>query len=198
MTAPPGRVDSSFAPGGMIPGGKRYFFRSAERLASDDGNGFIDVYVRDLVGKRTTLVSKGDPSCAGEGCGSGSFAAVFTSASVNGTKAFLATDEKLTAGNKDTFFDICRNNVGSGEADLVCAPLDCPSLTSASPMAAPRRRLAHLLRDERRPRPRKDDSSQDVYESSVGSKRSSRSAHGNGPDAATFAGAYLGWRHDLL
>ena len=66
LTAPPSRVDSSFAPGGVIPSGERVFFRSAERLASDDGDGFIDVYVRDLVGKKRRSSRRATPAVPGK------------------------------------------------------------------------------------------------------------------------------------
>jgi len=186
-----GEVDSSFAPGGVIPSGERVFFRSAERLASDDGDGFIDVYVRDLVGKKTMLVSKGDPGCAGEGCGSGKFAADFRGASVDGAKAFLATDEKLTAGDKDTFLDIYQNDVGSGETSLVSAPLDCPVVNCGVSYGGASSDGSHVYFETSERLSLEDgDSFQDVYEWSGGVETLvSIGPSGNGPGAATFAGA---------
>jgi hypothetical protein len=186
-----GEVDSSFAPGGVVPSGNKAFFRSAERLASDDGDGFIDVYVRDLTEKRTTLVSKGDPGCAGEGCGSGNFAAVFRGASEDGTKAFLATDEKLTGADQDSLLDIYQRNVPTGVTTLVSAPLDCPGVDCSVSYGGASSDGSHVYFETNERLSLEDgDSSQDVYDWSGGVETLvSTGPSGNGPGPATFAGS---------
>lgn len=185
-------VDSSFAPGGVIPSGKRAFFRSGERLATDDGDNFIDVYVRDLIEKRTILVSKGDPGCAGEGCGSGNFAAVFRGASEDGTKAFLATDEKLSTADKDSLLDIYQRDVAAGVTTLVSAPGTCPGVLdcSASYGGASNDGSHVYFETNERLSGEDGDSAQDVYDWSGGvTALVSTGPSGNGLGDATFAGA---------
>lgn len=186
-----GEIDSSFAPGGVIPSGKKVFFRSAERLASEDEDNFIDVYMRDLTTERTILVSKGDPGCAAEGCGSGNFAAVLRGTSEDGTKAFLATDEKLTSADKDSFLDIYQRNVTTGVTTLVSAPLDCPVLDCSVSYGGASNDGSHVYFETNERLSAEDgDSSQDVYDWSGGVETLvSTGPSGNGTDVATFAGA---------
>ncbi|HXS34594.1 MAG TPA: hypothetical protein VN758_12555 [Solirubrobacterales bacterium] len=186
-----GEVDSSFAPGGVIPSGKKVFFRSAERLAADDEDNFIDVYVRDLAAARTVLVSKGDPGCAAESCGSGNFAAVLRGTSEDGTKAFLATDEKLTSADKDSFLDIYQRNLTTGVTTLVSAPLDCPVLDCSVSYGGASNNGSHVYFETNERLSAEDgDSSQDVYDWAGGvATLVSAGPAGNGAGAATFAGA---------
>lgn len=186
-----GEVDSSFAPGGVIPSGKRVFFRSGERLAADDGDSFVDVYVRDLVEKRTTLVSKGDPGCAGEGCGSGSFAAVFRGASADGAKAFLTTEERLTGADEDSLLDIYQRDVSGGVTTLVSAPGTCPSgLNCSASYGGASNEGAHVFFESNERLSGEDgDSAQDVYDRSGGvATLVSIDPSGNGTGDATYAG----------
>jgi hypothetical protein len=187
-----GEVDSSFAPGGVIPSGKKVFFRSGERLASDDGDNFVDVYVRDLVEKRTMLVSKGDPGCAGEGCGTGNFAAVFRGASEDGAKAFLATDERLTGADEDLLLDIYQRDLTAGITTLVSAPGNCSGALdcSASYGGASNDGSYVYFETNERLTGEDEDSGQDVYDWSGGvTALVSTGPSGNGPGDATFAGA---------
>ncbi len=41
-------IDANFSPGGVVPSGDMVFFRTSEALDPDDGDTFIDLYVRDL------------------------------------------------------------------------------------------------------------------------------------------------------
>ena len=68
-------------------------FTTAEPLSAADEDGAQDVYERN--GTSTTLLSAGDPSCAGSDCGNGAFDANFTSASADGSHVFFVTDERL-------------------------------------------------------------------------------------------------------
>jgi hypothetical protein len=188
-----GEVDSSFAPGGVIPSGQKVFFRSAEQLSSDDDDTFIDVYVRDLVGNTTTLVSAGDPGCTGEGCGTGNFAAVFRGASEDGVKAFLTTEERLVGGDADTLLDIYQRNLTTGVTTLVSTPGTCPggSDCSASYGDASNDGSHVYFETNERLSSADEDSSQDVYDWTAGTRTliSIGPDGGNGSGPATFAGA---------
>jgi hypothetical protein len=188
-----GEVDANFAPGGVIPSGKKVFFRSGERLADDDGDSFVDVYVRDLVEERTMLVSKGDPGCAGEGCGSGNFAAVFRGASEDGAKAFLTTKERLTGADADSLLDIYQRDVTTGVTTLVSVPGICPAGLdcSASYGGASNDGTHVYFESNERLSGEDDDSAQDVYDWSGGVAATlvSTGPSGNDTGDATFAGA---------
>jgi hypothetical protein len=189
-------VDASFSPGGVIPSGQRVFFRSAERLSGDDEDEFLDVYVRDLVAGTTTLVSAGDPDCAGAGCGSGDFAAVFRGASEDGTKALLTTDEQLVFGDEDTLLDIYRRDLTTGAIALVSVGGTCPSGSDCSASYGDTSSDGSHVYFETIERLSGEDvdSSQDVYDWSAGAMTliSIGPDGGDGADSATFAGA----RHD--
>ena len=65
-----GPVDAGFA--GASADGNKAFFVSEEGLAAADTDNSVDVYVRDLAGETTKLVSAGGASCA-PACGNGRF-----------------------------------------------------------------------------------------------------------------------------
>jgi hypothetical protein len=186
-------VDASFAPRGVIPSGQRLFFRSAERLSSDDEDEFLDVYVRDLVAGSTTLVSAGDPACAAAGCGSEDFAAVFRGASEDGTKAFFTTEEQLAAGDDDTLLDIYQHNLTTAAIALVSVAGTCPSGSDCSASYGDTSSDGSHVYFETIERLSGEDvdSSQDVYDWSSGTVTltSIGSDGGNGAPSATFAGA---------
>lgn len=79
-------------------------FSSDESLSADDGDGTQDAYSRG--GGKTTLLSRGDASCAGSGCGDGPFDAIFAGASHDGSHAFFVSDEVLGSGDADAAADI--------------------------------------------------------------------------------------------
>ena len=59
----------------------------------------LDIYLRDLSDNTTTLVSKGDGSCASEGCGNGEFTASFVpgGSAADGNRIFFVTAERLSS-----------------------------------------------------------------------------------------------------
>ena len=83
-------------------------FATQERLTPDDQDNSQDIYLRDLADNTTTLVSKGDGSCASEGCGKGEFTANFApgGTAADGTKVFFVTAERLSSDDHDSAFDI--------------------------------------------------------------------------------------------
>jgi hypothetical protein len=109
---------------GIVDGGRRVFFVSTERLSSEDTDNGADVYLRDLDGERTRLVSVAAPSCGG--CGAETEQVVFQDASGDGTKAIFTTTEPLTGGDKDKETDLYERDIeaigGEGETNLVTTP----------------------------------------------------------------------------
>lgn len=186
-------VAASFAPGGVVPSGNRIFFRSAEQLSAADGDSSTDVYVRDVGAGTTILVSAGDSSCAAEGCGNGALAATFRGASVDGTKAFITTDEELVAGDDDGLLDIYRRDLTSGVTARVSVSGVCPAGAdcSASYGGISSDGASAFFETNERLTGQDLDSSQDVYQWSGASAAlvSTGPDGGNGAVAAIFAGA---------
>jgi hypothetical protein len=187
-------IDANFSPGGVIPGGDKVFFRTSEVLEADDGDTFIDLYLRDLGAGTTTLVSAGSAGCANAGCGEGNFAATLRGASADGTVAFLTTDEQLDAADSDGLLDIYRRDLVNGVTTLVSVPGACPAAADCSASyggASPDGEHAYFETSERLVAADQD-SSQDVYDWSVGEGPalvSTGPAGGNAARVATFADA---------
>jgi hypothetical protein len=121
-----GAVPAGFVPRGVVPAGDRVFFTTTEKLSSADTDSVRDVYMRDLEAGETVLVSAGDGSCAGEGCGNGPDQAVFEQASEDGEKVVFSSDEGLVAGDADGASDIYMRDLEAGETALVTVPGACP------------------------------------------------------------------------
>jgi Tol biopolymer transport system component len=81
---------------GASVNGSKVFFSTAESLVSEDTDRSTDVYMRDLTTGETKLVSQGSASCLAFGCGNGSSDATYVGASVDGSKVFFISAEKLT------------------------------------------------------------------------------------------------------
>jgi Tol biopolymer transport system component len=114
--------------GGVVADGERVFFSTTEKLASgDDDGGASDVYVRDLSADTTTLVSRADSTCSGEGCGNGTSAVGLEAASEDGERAFLVTSERLVTSDNDGRLDIYLRDIGAGTTSLVTTEGTCPS-----------------------------------------------------------------------
>lgn len=118
---------------GVSSNGSKVFFSTKEPLVPADGDRREDVYMRDLNTNTTTLVTQGDSSCSGEGCGNGAADASFVPGGLvpSGERLFFATTEKLSAADGDNSLDIYMRNLASGKTVLVsqgdssCAGSNC-------------------------------------------------------------------------
>jgi hypothetical protein len=105
------------------PAGDRVFFSTGERLTVADKDSATDLYVRDLVEKETTLVSAGDSSCAGSGCGTADVAvSPVDEVFAGGNVTFFVTLERLSSDDEDSGFDVYRRDLLAEETTLVSAP----------------------------------------------------------------------------
>jgi hypothetical protein len=185
-------VDVSFSPGGVVPSGKKVFFRSPEPLDAGDGDAFLDVYVRDLAAGTTTLVSAGSAGCANLGCGEGNFPATFRGASADGTKAFFTTLEQLDGADTDSLLDIYRRDLEAGATTLVSTSGTCPTTECNASYGGASGDGAHAYFETNERLVGADkDSSQDVYDWSTGGPTlvSTGPDGDNGARVATFADA---------
>lgn len=111
---------------GMSRDGREVFFSTKEKLVTgDDDQGTEDIYVRNLIENRTILVSQGDASCAAQGCGSGTQAAIFLPGGIapEGGIVFFGSEEKLAEPDPDgTGFDIYARDIEAGTTTFVSAP----------------------------------------------------------------------------
>jgi hypothetical protein len=105
--------------------GLEVFFSTRERLTVTDKDTATDIYVRDLEENKTTLVSQGDPSCAGEGCGSaganGDVSAVSGGIAGDGNTVFFASAERLATGDQDSTVDVYVRDIAAGTTTRVSA-----------------------------------------------------------------------------
>jgi Tol biopolymer transport system component len=113
-----GGADAGFA--GASADGNEVFFVTTESLTPADQDGTVDVYMRDLAGGSTVLVSAGAAECA-PSCGSGSYTATLRGISADGSHAFFASAEPLASGDTDTAIDIYSRTLPSGPTELVSA-----------------------------------------------------------------------------
>lgn len=111
---------------GMSEDGAEIFFSTKEKLVGEDTDqGAEDIYVRNRTENRTILVSRGDSSCAAQGCGNGTQPAIFLPDGIapDGGIVFFASQEKLAASDLDgPGFDIYARDIGAGTTTLVSAP----------------------------------------------------------------------------
>jgi hypothetical protein len=126
---------------GISKDGARVFFDTPESLAAADTDAWNDVYER--YSGATTLISTGPASTSGNNI------AFFYGASDDGTKVFFDTDERLTAADTDSSFDIYRaSQVLTGFSRPKAATRSTiPLVPSYLPCASPNREhgppLAH-------------------------------------------------------
>jgi hypothetical protein len=116
----------------LSPDGTKVFFSTEEPLVPEDTDSQEDIYFRDLVNKKTVLVSKGDGSCAGLGCGNGSANAGFAprGLAADGDVVFFTTTESLNSADTDGSSDIYARRITAGKTVLVSA--GDPSCVSGS------------------------------------------------------------------
>jgi Tol biopolymer transport system component len=189
---------AGFVPGGVIPSGDRVFFATTEKLSGEDGDGALDVYMRDIVGGKTVLISQGDSSCPGSGCGDGPLGAIFKKASEDGEKVFFTSSEDLAAGDEDGRIDIYERDLeGAGSTVLVSPLVDCPAGLPSGQNCDPSYRGAssdgsHVFFESNEQISGADtDTSQDVYDwsgSGPAALVSTGPSGGNGAPNATYAG----------
>jgi Tol biopolymer transport system component len=103
---------------GINETGTEAFFTTQERLVGADTDDSIDLYMRNLVGGTTTLVSTGEAACR-PGCGNGEFDVSPRGISDNGAYAYFTTAEPLASADGDTALDIYAHSVITGETSLV-------------------------------------------------------------------------------
>jgi hypothetical protein len=94
---------------GASADGTHVYFESAEALVSTDTDGQLDVY--EHADGQTTLVSTGPTG------GNGTFDALFSGASADGTRVFFNTVEPLVSADTDTALDIYER--AGGQTTLV-------------------------------------------------------------------------------
>ena len=116
-----GNFDAGAVPDGMVDGGARVFFVSAERLAAPDVDASPDLYLRDLESATTTLVSRAGLPCSGS-CGSGAAAVFFQGASGDGSKAIFTTAEALVSADGDSEADLYVRDLLGSQTQLVSEP----------------------------------------------------------------------------
>jgi Tol biopolymer transport system component len=90
--------------------GETVFFETKESLADADTDSSTDLYVRDLVGEETTLVSAG---------GNGDFEVSRRGISADGAFAYFTTAEALSGGDGDSAFDIYARDLEGETTSLV-------------------------------------------------------------------------------
>jgi len=192
-----GAADASFVPGGVVPSGERVFFATTEALGAGDGDSSLDVYVRDLAGGKTILVSRGDSSCAGSNCGNGAPSAVFEQASEAGGKVFFTSTEGLVAGDEDGKVDIYERDLGTAATKLVSVAGTCPASLPVGQNCNPTfggiaSDGSHVFFESNEQISGADeDSSQDVYDwsgSGLATLASTGPSGGNGTPNATYSG----------
>jgi len=192
-----GAADSSFVPGGVVSSGSRLFFATTEKLAAGDNDSALDVYMRNLAGGKTVLVSRGDSSCAGSGCGNGSQPAVFEAASEDGERAFFTSTEGLVASDEDGKLDIYERDLSTEATKLVSVSGTCPPSLLEGQNCDPTfggisSDGSHVFfESNERISEADEDSSQDVYDwsgSGPATLVSTGSVGGNGAFNATYSG----------
>ena len=116
-----GAVDSDFA--GATGDGQLVFFVTSESLAAADQDSSFDLYVHDIAGGTTKLVSAAASSCPA--CGNGPFTPFLSGVSANGAEAYFTTAEKLASTDEDSTDDIYARDLATGNTVLVSVG-DCP------------------------------------------------------------------------
>jgi Tol biopolymer transport system component len=106
--------------------GARVVFSTDEALSEEDQDTVEDVYVRDISGATTTLVSKAAPSCSAPNCGNGAQPAFFEAASTDALTVAFGSVEALSGEDVDSTDDIYARDVQGGVTSLVSPAGACP------------------------------------------------------------------------
>lgn len=100
--------------------GDLVFFSTEERLVVGDTDRSVDVYMRDLDGGATALVTQGGVDCA-PACGNKAFAATFADIDSGGKVAYFETKEQLVDADTDSSTDLYGRDLAGEETTLVSA-----------------------------------------------------------------------------
>jgi Tol biopolymer transport system component len=125
---------SSFGSQLSADGHRVAFISIANNLVPDDNNDCYDVFVRNLITGKTTLVSQSSSGQIGNDC------SFFFSLSADGKRvAFDSEATNLVAGDTNDHRDIFVHDMGTGETSLVSVTRsgEQGNATSASPSISP-------------------------------------------------------------
>src|SRR6478672_3550015 len=95
---------------GISGDGSFAYFTTAEPLSGADTDSAFDIYARDLEAGTTSLVSTG--SCAG--CGNGGAVPIFNGSSLDRTRVFFSSEEKLVGADTDSATDVYARDLPAG------------------------------------------------------------------------------------
>jgi hypothetical protein len=118
---------------GVSQDGSKAFFSTIERLTPDDTDSVQDVYMRDLVARTTTRISRGDALCE-PACGNGSDPASPVSGggiAADGDTVFFSTAESLSPADTGASLDVYARDLAGDSTELVsrgdatCEPSGC-------------------------------------------------------------------------
>ncbi|HET7591159.1 MAG TPA: hypothetical protein VFK14_13375 [Solirubrobacterales bacterium] len=98
--------------------GAKVFFETKEQLAPEDTDNSTDLYMRNLAGGETVLVSAGESSCS-PGCGNGEFDVSRRGISGDGRYAYFTTEEPLSNADTDSARDVYARDLQEGKTYLV-------------------------------------------------------------------------------
>jgi hypothetical protein len=96
------------------------FFQTAERLDGADVDSALDIYLRDVDGGTTTLVSAPAASCAG--CGDEGAEAKFGALAAGATKVFFSSAEPLATNDEDGAVDVYLRDLGGTPTTSLATP----------------------------------------------------------------------------
>lgn len=95
-------------------------FQTAERLDGADMDSALDIYLRDVDGTATTLVSVPAAGCTG--CGDEGAEAKFGALAAGATKVFFSSAEPLTANDEDENVDVYQRELSGTPTTLLGTP----------------------------------------------------------------------------
>jgi len=100
---------------GISGDGNFAYFTTAESLFSGDTDSAFDIYARDIDAGTTALVSTG--GCGG--CGNGGAVPIFNGSSLDGTRVFFSSEEKLVGADEDAATDVYARDLPGGPTILI-------------------------------------------------------------------------------
>jgi len=98
--------------------GTKVFFETNEKLVPGDTDKASDLFVRDLQGEETVLVSAGESACL-PGCGNGEADVSRRGISADGSHAYFTTEEALSPADGDGARDLYSRDLETDVTSLV-------------------------------------------------------------------------------